>query len=87
MNTCSYGGETVSSFWYRIERRDASGRVRDWVEVGRCANCGRGVDREFPAQYRILGGELYCRACALPQEPAAVRPARTPRPATTAMGG
>ena len=53
----------MSQQWYRIERRDAGGRVQDWVEVGRCAQCGRGVDREFPAEYRQVDGQLYCRAC------------------------
>ena len=54
----------MSQTWHRIERRDASGAVVDWVEVGRCAACGRGVDREFPREYRDLQGVLYCRPCA-----------------------
>ena len=64
----------MSQVWYRIERRDSSGRVQDWVEVGRCVQCGRGVDREFPAEYRQVNGELYCRACFAeePDGPAAV---------------
>jgi hypothetical protein len=49
--------------WFRIERRDASGAVVDWVEVGRCATCGRGVDREFPREYRAAGGVITCRDC------------------------
>ncbi len=53
----------MSRLWYRIERRDARGNVEDWVEVGRCARCGRGVDREFPAEYRETGGVLLCRGC------------------------
>jgi hypothetical protein len=54
----------MSEMWRRIERRDAAGRLLDWVEVGRCAGCGRGVDREFPAEYRAVGDVLFCRECA-----------------------
>ena len=53
----------MSQYWHRIERRDARGAVLDWVEVGQCARCGRGVDRAFPPEYREVGGALYCRAC------------------------
>lgn len=49
--------------WYRIERRDVGGAVVDWVEVGRCTGCGRGVDREFPREYRDVHGVIYCREC------------------------
>ena len=50
--------------WRRIERRDKDGKVTDWVEVGECAQCGRGVDREFPAEYRTVRGRVYCRSCS-----------------------
>jgi hypothetical protein len=62
----------MSEMWRRIERRDAAGRLLDWVEVGRCVGCGRGVDREFPAEYRAVGDVLFCRECAtrLPPLPA-----------------
>ena len=57
-------GQATGQTWRRIERRDASGAVVDWVEVGSCAGCGRGVDREFPREYRAVEGILYCRECA-----------------------
>jgi hypothetical protein len=64
----------MSQHWYRIERRDTNGRVRDWVEVGRCRTCGRGVDRAFPADYREVDGSLYCRECNV--SVAVLRPSR-----------
>jgi hypothetical protein len=54
----------MSEMWRRIERRDDAGRLLDWVEVGRCVGCGRGVDREFPGEYRAVGDALFCRECA-----------------------
>src|SRR5687768_12488291 len=57
--------------WRRVVRRTPDGRVLDWVEVGQCAACGRGVDRDFPCEYREVGSMLLCHACALrPLEPA-----------------
>jgi DNA-directed RNA polymerase subunit RPC12/RpoP len=53
----------VSRLWHRIERHDARGDVEDWVEVGRCIRCGRGVDREFPVEYREANDTIYCRSC------------------------
>jgi hypothetical protein len=52
--------------WRRIVRHGLDGRVLDWVEVGQCAACGRGVDREFPSEYRDVAGTLFCRVCAPP---------------------
>jgi hypothetical protein len=49
--------------WRRIERRDDRGRVQDWVEVGECESCGRGVDRVFPSEYRLREGSIVCREC------------------------
>ena len=54
--------------WTRIERRDRSGRLLDFVEVGRCAICDRGVDRDFPVEYRELDGRLLCASCAAPRQ-------------------
>jgi hypothetical protein len=79
-------GQPASQAWRRIERRDASGAVVDWVEVGSCAGCGRGVDREFPREYRAVGGVLFCRECAGRAGPQAgpvdppVSPGSGPRP-------
>jgi hypothetical protein len=56
--------QTVSGPWHRIERRSNDGCVLDYVEVGACAGCGRGVDRDVPAEYREDGGALLCAACA-----------------------
>ncbi len=50
--------------WRRIVRYDASGNALDWVDVGQCLRCGRGVDRDVPAEYRLIAGRLFCRACA-----------------------
>ena len=55
---------SVSGPWHPIERRGSDGRVLDYVEVGACARCGRGVDREVRAEYRTVGGELVCAGCA-----------------------
>lgn len=52
--------------WRRVVRRTPDGRVLDWVEVGQCAACGRGVDREFPAEYRDVAGTILCSECAPP---------------------
>jgi DNA-directed RNA polymerase subunit RPC12/RpoP len=62
--------------WRRIERRDERGVVTDWVEVGQCSRCGRGVDRAFPVEYRTYGGEVVCRGCSprLTDRLAAFRP-------------
>jgi hypothetical protein len=70
----------MSEKWRRIERRDDAGRLLDWVEVGRCVGCGRGVDREFPGEYRAVGDALFCRECArrlpdLPPAPGVAAPA------------
>ena len=55
---------------YRLERQEAndrvvrytrSGRVLDWVEVGQCARCGHGVDREFLREYVEVAGTVLCR--------------------------
>ena len=54
--------------WTRIERRDRNGRLLDFVEVGQCASCGRGVDRDFPVEYRERGGRLLCTGCAAPTQ-------------------
>ena len=54
--------------WTRIERRDGSGRLLDFVEVGQCASCGRGVDRDFPVEYRERDGRLLCVGCAAPAQ-------------------
>jgi hypothetical protein len=54
--------------WTRIERRDHSGRLLDFVEVGQCAVCGHGVDRDFPVEYRELDARLLCAACAAPTQ-------------------
>ena len=50
--------------WHRVVRYTRTGRVLDWVEVGQCARCGRGVDREFRCEYREVAGTVLCRACA-----------------------
>lgn len=71
----------VGREWYLIVRRDADGRVRDWVEVGECAGCGRGVDRDVPAEYSERDGQLYCRDCA-----ATTRTARCIVPIATSAG-
>ena len=49
--------------WRRIERVTPAGEVRDYVEVGACGRCGRGVDRAFPVEYQQVGQELVCAAC------------------------
>ena len=74
----------VLSPWRRIERRSPSGGILDYVEVGECSDCGRGVDKEHPAEYRLIGGELYCAPCAEPEEGAQrdVVRADTDRPTT-----
>ena len=54
--------------WTRIERRDHSGRLLDFVEMGECAVCGRGVDRECPVEYREHDGRLWCAGCAAPTQ-------------------
>lgn len=54
----------MAATWHRIERRDALGQVSDWVEVGCCDGCGRGVDREFPVEYHLAGSAIFCRECA-----------------------
>jgi hypothetical protein len=54
--------------WTRIERRDHRGRVLDFVEVGQCACCGRGVDRDCPSEYREYDDRLVCASCAAPQQ-------------------
>ncbi len=61
--------------WTRIERRDATGRLLDFVEVGQCAACGRGVDRDFPVEYRQRAGQLLCTPCAATTTPRRVGPA------------
>ena len=58
----------VLGLWRRIERRSPSGRLLDYVEVGECSDCGRGVDKAHPVEYRLIGGELYCAPCAEPEE-------------------
>jgi hypothetical protein len=64
----SQAGKTLhrltASPWRRIERRDDHGAVTDWVEVGQCARCGRGVDRAFPVEYRAIGDTVVCRSCS-----------------------
>ena len=50
--------------WHRVVRYTHSGRVLDWVEVGQCARCGRGVDREFPREYVEVAG-TDDRACGV----------------------
>ena len=54
--------------WTRIERRDYSGRLLDFVEVGQCAACGCGVDRDFPIEYREHAGRLVWASCAAPRQ-------------------
>ena len=49
--------------WRRIERLGRDGRVLDYVEVGQCGACGRGVDRAFP-EWRVVDGALVCLECA-----------------------
>jgi hypothetical protein len=55
---------TISGPWHRIERRGGDGRILDYVEFGGCRQCGRAVDRDAPAEYREVGGELWCAECA-----------------------
>ena len=55
--------ETVSP-WRRIERRSPDGGIVDYVEVGACSQCGRGVDRDTPTEYRLIGVKLHCAPCA-----------------------
>ena len=62
--------------WRRIERRSPSDHISDYVEVGECLDCGRGVDKATPAEYRLIGGELYCAPCADPDEWAQREPVR-----------
>ncbi len=57
-----------SSPWRRIERRSPTGGILDYVEVGACSDCGRGVDKETPTEYRLIGGELYCAPCVDPDD-------------------
>ena len=54
--------------WTRIERRDGRGRLLDFVEVGACAACGVGVDRECPVEYRESNGRVRCIVCAQPTQ-------------------
>ena len=61
----------ASPLWRRVVRHAPDGRVLDWVEVGQCATCGRGVDREFPSEYREVAGSLLCRECSPPTGTAA----------------
>ena len=78
----------MSEMWRRIERRDDAGRLLDWVEVGRCVGCGRGVDREFPGEYRAVGDALFClrvrQAAARPD--ARARGRRAPAPGARTRG-
>ena len=50
--------------WRRIERRRGPNPGADFVEVGECVRCRRGVDRAFPTEYRMRDGELLCADCA-----------------------
>ena len=61
-------GPDTRPTWHRVVRRAPDGRVLDWVEVGQCAACGRGVDREFSSEYRIVTGTLLCRECVSPTD-------------------
>ena len=61
-------GPDTSPVWHRVVRRAPDGRVLDWVEVGQCAACGRGVDREFSSEYQTVAGTLLCRECAGPTD-------------------
>src|SRR3712207_1747739 len=54
----------MEQMWHRIERRGSRGQLLDFVEVGACAVCGRGVDRACPNEYQIIAGRLHCRPCA-----------------------
>ena len=54
--------------WHRIERLGRDGRVLDYVEVGQCRDCGRGVDRIFP-EWREVDGAIVCVDCAPAVEP------------------
>jgi hypothetical protein len=54
---------TTTGNWHRIERVGNDGRVLDYVEVGECDECGRGVDRMFPSEYRLVAGTLVCAGC------------------------
>ncbi|MBI3973641.1 MAG: hypothetical protein HY332_20390 [Chloroflexi bacterium] len=64
----------VATAWHRIEKRDEQGQVIEWCEVGPCASCGRGVDREFPVKYKVVADTLLCSDCA-PSSRAEARPA------------
>jgi hypothetical protein len=59
----------MEQVWHRIERRGSRGQILDFVEVGACTACGRGVDRSCPNEYRIIAGRLYCSACAATSGP------------------
>jgi len=61
-------GPDTNPLWHRVVRRAPDGRVLDWVEVGQCAACGRGVDREFSFEYRTVAGTLLCCECAAPTD-------------------
>jgi hypothetical protein len=50
--------------WRRIERRRSLNPGADYVEVGECVRCRRGVDRAFPSEYRLLAEEVVCTECA-----------------------
>jgi|GEM_PF-3968075 len=56
--------ESLSGPWRRVERRATNGQVLDYVVVGACTHCGRGVDRDFPLEYQLIDGTLLCLACA-----------------------
>src|SRR5687768_4820019 len=75
--------EPTRSPWYRLERRITSNDLEDYVEVGACSHCGRGVDRAFPPEYRIIDEQLLCVACALPD---VSRSARHPHQAGHSTG-
>src|SRR5687768_6928927 len=52
-----------SSPWRKLERKLAGEHESDFVEIGACTHCGRGVDRDFPAEYRFVEDQLVCAEC------------------------
>ena len=71
-----------SSPWHKLERKLAGEHEADYVEIGACTHCGRGVDRAFPAEYRFVEDQLVCAECALPDPSATPHqsPATQPAP-------
>ena len=66
--------------WRRIDRCSSLGVPIDWVYVGECVACGRGVDRDFPNEYRIVASALHCREC-IPNAQGAIQDPRNMEPA------